>query len=440
VVAAFDGTGTSLAPTCDLPRGAHFFRARTRGPLGDIGTTTTPVWQLRVAGTNGLPTAIDGVDGDFNGDGLADIAVASPGGIRLVYGRRGAAPAEEAALRSTDVASQLEFVGDINGDGVGDLAAAAGGVVRLFYGRRAGAMPSAPFMIPTPAGSVGFGSSGARPIAAAGDVNEDGDGDLLVGAPDSTRSGLTSAGAAYIVLGGRLSVQVEPVDPSRGSQSDELFGFSVAGAGDLTSDGRPELLVGAPGDAFRSGYLTIYNRASGASPPMFRQQGAAMNAWVGQNPVILADVTGDARSDVATSWNAATGLTPFVLEVGGDGTLRSAPRALGGGALSGVLRGGDATPGDDLVCFVETVPTGVYVVRGGSTLDVSGAASPIRAPAGATMLVGTATTGDMDGDGYADFAQRLTGSALLFVRGGATPSAMGTVALSAQPTALTRGL
>jgi hypothetical protein len=76
-----------------------------------------------------------------------------------------------------------------------------------------------------------------RAVAGAGDVNQDGIADLIVGAPGEQR--------AYVFSGRDASLLFELVSPN---QAPEEFGQSVAGAGDVNRDGVPDLLVGDRGD------------------------------------------------------------------------------------------------------------------------------------------------------------------------------------------------
>lgn len=75
-------------------------------------------------------------------------------------------------------------------------------------------------------------------VAAAGDVNQDGTADLLIGA-----FGQEQSGRAY-VLSGKGGAHLSTLAPPQ-SQPGAGFGWSVAGLGDLTGDGVPELIVGA---------------------------------------------------------------------------------------------------------------------------------------------------------------------------------------------------
>ncbi len=90
-------------------------------------------------------------------------------------------------------------------------------------------------------------------VSSAGDVNDDGFEDVIIGAFRATPSGLDS-GAAYVVFGQaggfNASLQLSSLNGTNGFRLDgaaasDLTGRSVAGAGDVNGDGIDDLIVGA---------------------------------------------------------------------------------------------------------------------------------------------------------------------------------------------------
>ncbi len=139
--------------------------------------------------------------------------------------------------------------GDLDGDGFADVLVGAPeegeGVAYVFHGPLGGEVLTGD----AEAQLVGQ-SSGDRAglaVAGAGDIDQDGCPDLLVGAPrvdDAARG----AGAAYLVYGpasGEHALSRRGLG-LHGASSGDGAGVSVAGAGDVDGDGFDDLLVGAP--------------------------------------------------------------------------------------------------------------------------------------------------------------------------------------------------
>ena len=115
----------------------------------------------------------------------------------------------------------------------------------------------------------GFGYS----VAAAGDVNQDGFDDLIVGAPHmESQHGEENIGFAYIILGRRTQLPFNsnrvymwnPDDPTtfppgviqlRGEREYDFFGGCVGTVGDLNGDSFEDVIVGAPRDRTHGGDL-----------------------------------------------------------------------------------------------------------------------------------------------------------------------------------------
>ncbi|MEX2217817.1 MAG: integrin alpha [Phycisphaerales bacterium] len=141
----------------------------------------------------------------------------------------------------------------------------------------------------------GFGTS----VAWVPDVNGDGFPDAVVGAPNET-SGNHPAGAgrAYIYNGrtGQLLTKLIPYFPrAQGS-----FGFSVAGIPDRNNDGRGDVVVGAPREGVpeNSGRIHWYSGFNGVR--LFTNQSAniAENGFFGYSLATIPDASGDLFPDI----------------------------------------------------------------------------------------------------------------------------------------------
>jgi len=86
------------------------------------------------------------------------------------------------------------------------------------------------------------GDANGFAIADAGDTNHDGYHDIISGAP---RQVLDAPGHAYLYSGRDGSL----LHAFTGEATPDAFGSAVSSAGDVNREGRPDLLIGAPGHA-----------------------------------------------------------------------------------------------------------------------------------------------------------------------------------------------
>ncbi|MEI8256801.1 MAG: FG-GAP-like repeat-containing protein, partial [Deltaproteobacteria bacterium] len=223
--------------------------------------------------------------GDVNGDGYADVAVgvtyAGSTGYVFVYlgGVNGAgnsssisAPPASITLPEPGVAggrfgASVATADDVNGDGFADLVVGAPGVpsgtgsAYVYLGGPAGLGTTASRVLTGPGGVNGqFGVS----VSSAGDLNGDGLADLVIGAPGVN----ISAGMAYVYLAVAGPSTTPSLTLPGGGTAGDLFGASVAGAGDTNGDLYADLIVGAPGVNSGTGQAYVYNGLSSGIPTM----------------------------------------------------------------------------------------------------------------------------------------------------------------------------
>jgi hypothetical protein len=143
--------------------------------------------------------------------------------------------------------------GDLNGDGYADFMAGIpggypAGRVEVYSGIDGQ-------ILHTLEGTVGGGYFGMS-VANAGDVDDDGVPDIIVGAPSYYPGASAPKGHVQVFSGADGSVLHTITDLSNAS----LFGQSVAGVGDVDADGHADFLVGAPGGGGTPGFVKLFSR------------------------------------------------------------------------------------------------------------------------------------------------------------------------------------
>lgn len=231
----------------------------------------------------------------------------------------------------------LAQVGDVNGDGFTDVAVAApaadvrgrrdAGAVHVLFGGTAlgridvGKAPGfrilgpkqgkrRPLPVFEPHNDAVAGARAGTSVAGAGDVNGDGLADLVVGAPFTGNRKRAFSGSAYVVFGQRSTAAVDLARLGTkgfridGPRRDAAAGVTVAGPGDVTGDGRPDVLVRG-GITQRSTVYVVRGKA-GSAPVDLRRLGRDGFAIRGRRLLDVGtalsgagDFNGDRVADIA---------------------------------------------------------------------------------------------------------------------------------------------
>lgn len=305
--------------------------------------------------------------GDINGDGFGDLVIGAPftenGTVYVIFGggQDWSPPQVLSDLNGTNgfridgvgVADSLgESVGgagDVNGDGIDDLVmgaslAVAGDVVSgaayVIFGTNKGF--SSPFDLTSLDGSNGFrilgpsqGDWTGYAVSAAGDINGDAIGDLLIGAPRADPNG-SSSGSTYVVFGSNQgwseSIDLSNLNGSNGfaihgASAGDNSGHSVSAVGDVNNDAIDDLFIGAP-------LASPNGEASGASYVIFGSQ----QAWPSTLALSSLDGTGGFRVNGAGAGDQSGVSISAAGDMNSDGKsdfLVGAPLANPNGANSG---------------------------------------------------------------------------------------------------------
>jgi FG-GAP repeat/FG-GAP-like repeat len=350
---------------------------------------------------------------DLDGDGVADLWIGAPktdfgapnaGSAYAISGATGAQIFRvDGSVQGELFGTSVDSIGDLNSDGVGDLLVGAPfnpGTVN-FSGAVfvfSGVDGAQLLYI---AGTDPFGLLGIS-VAGAGDVDGDGIPDIIAGAPVEDSNG-TDSGSVYVFSGANGTIAAHRF----GDSADDEMGSSVCALGDLDGDGRAEYAGGAPRDdntGTDSGSIRVWSSATGL--PLFSADGNSAGDAFGSSMANVGDLNGDGKHDLVVG-------APYD-DLGGvdAGTARGVSGNMGATLFTGVGAPGDLV-GDAVAAAGDVTGDGTpdFLVggRGGNVAKLhSGVLGTfidfVLPPTGASAWGASVAGGlDIDGDGRAEF-------------------------------------
>ena len=246
-----------------------------------------------------------GASGDVVNEGKAFVYHGSPSGLSLTQ-----AWAAEGGQEGSTFGGSVAGAGDVNGDGFGDVLVGAAyysndqvneGRAFLYQGSAAGLSRSPSWTAESDQVLSRFGST----VVGAGDVNGDGYDDVLVGAEEYDDS-FVDGGKAFLYLGSAAGLATTPAWTAEGDQSGALFGYSLAGAGDVNGDGYDDVIASAAyrdvGDVDDGAASLYLGSPTGLAPsPAWTVLGDRPQDYLGYRVAGAGDVNGDGFGDVVVS-------------------------------------------------------------------------------------------------------------------------------------------
>jgi parallel beta-helix repeat protein len=233
--------------------------------------------------------------GDVNKDGFDDVIVGASGANKayIYFGGKRMNRTADVTLEGEAgnyFGRAVSSAGDVNREGCSDVIVGAysesgTGIGYIFLGNSS---MDTIADVSLSGEDASFGAS----VSTAGDVNKDGFDDVIVGAHATGETG-----KAYIYFGSADMDSIPDVTLS-GEASNDFFGWAVSSAGDVNDDGFDDVIVGARNSGGTGKAYIFFGNASMDTTPDVNLIGEASGDWFGYTVSSAGDVNCDGYSDV----------------------------------------------------------------------------------------------------------------------------------------------
>jgi len=276
---------------------------------GPKGLSANPIFSVTGEGPNTYFGSAVGGTGDINGDGYDDVIVGAPAygnwaGKAYVFAGCPAGLDAAPIFTATGESSSDSFghsvgtAGNVNGDGYADIVigvpghADLKGRIYVYTGSADGLSNLPAFTTTGEEAKDQFGNS----VGTAGDVNNDGYDDLIIGADGHA----INTGRVYVYTGSINGLNATPIFTVTGEAENNHFGYSVSTSGDMNRDGNADIIVGAYHHDGSTGRVYVYpGQTSGLmEPPLLIATGESLAGSFGRSVGAAGDVNGDGYDDV----------------------------------------------------------------------------------------------------------------------------------------------
>jgi len=258
--------------------------------------------------------------GDFNCDGIDDLASSEPGNSENNSGHvairlgssTGVGTAEWWAINGTqdndNLGWSLTSLGDVESDGCVDLAIVSSrvvythpnitslsqtGLVMIFKGNSTSMLHSSNLT------QSDYGPMFGRQIAAGGDINGDGYLDIAI-SNTGTESSPTGYSSVEFFHGDANGINTTVINTHSVATQGRLYGVSMSFVGDIQGDGFDDIIVSelfADTGLYHSGKVHMWAGSAAGAATSWSTKGTFSNALLGANIAAAGDINEDGYDD-----------------------------------------------------------------------------------------------------------------------------------------------